>query len=82
MKEIWWHGVVILYGWHAELHVGVRNVGLTVVKPSSLHHLLPHGREGPVAAYHQVGLHGHLGLLPFLQELCIGIIFKPEMSFT
>ena len=50
MEEIWWHGEVIISGRDAELHVGVRDVGLAVVKPRPLHHLLPHSRKGPVAA--------------------------------
>ena len=55
MEVIWWHGVVIIYWWHAELHVGVGDVGLAVVKPRSLHQLLPHGRKGSVAANNKVG---------------------------
>ena len=56
------HGEVPRHWRHAELHVGVGDVGLAVVKPSSLHHLLPHGRESPVTANHQVRLDRHLGL--------------------
>ena len=55
MEEIWWHGEVIISGRDAELHVGVRDVGLAVVKPRPLHHLLPNGREGSVAANNEVG---------------------------
>lgn len=50
MEEIWWHAEVIIYRWDAQLHVGVRDVGLAVVEPRPLHHLLPHSRKGSVAA--------------------------------
>ena len=50
MEEIWWHAEVIIYRWDAQLHVGVRDVGLAVVEPRPLHHLLPDGGKSSVAA--------------------------------
>ena len=66
VEEVWWHGELSVHWRHAQLHVGVRDVGLAVVEPRPLHHLLPHGGEGSVAANDKVGLDCHLRLFSLL----------------